>query len=479
MSSSGAATPPVPKKAKAKGVIWSQTSTRTIVQYVDSVKGVDSPFLGKGSSLRNELSAIKDIIDQDFQPPSVPITEAKIRDKLSQIWHDCKVNKHEDLKVFWEYATSRMDMDKLDEKFLAGAGVEGEVFTMTGTDVSALGSLAGTKRSRDEAFEPTSAGMSTVKKAKSAKAKSVVADNGNQDAITAEWEAAAVQDQFIIQSGKDAANALETSVVRVGEKIFPQDVKADMKVLHGLVNDAVGNVLDGMEFPEDQPPALNTSIFFSEEVAKLLAGMMGTTGRDWLETKLLLNRLLAVQTADQLSLNVFIQSFVGVYIQKYVFNLAGFRENDEFTKEELYTQFPEGAKRMANHFDQLVGQILPNRRLSPSSHDLHGLFDPKYEKITTPTVKEQGSFWRSKPLGQNEEPIRPLITLPYQVTWLKELEGVFNLATQFRANLAMMKEYEFTFEFPAFMDPHGQKDPNRVLLGLLPTIKVTPIAGGS
>lgn len=489
------------KKPKAAGIVWHQTEINYITATVESVKGDQSPFIV------DQKKALQDLTEEladSFDDQPVILTYQRVRDKLNHIWTKCKINKDDRIEEFWRFGTDKLDMGKFNNQFLPehgwrpfGSGKEegeeedgeeedGEedggndaadtdaIPTNDSGPVPAVGPanprVAGVKRSRQESSDiDTEEQLQKARRLVDAKPDLRLLSSKSR------WDATkGLPRPTDIESVEGAINALQTTVVRQTGAFTPLEAEVDCKILHHQIMGMMRSILPKMGFPVHQPPALDIDICFSPEMQALLAILMGSSGQHWGYTERLLKCALSLQTADQLSLNVFLQGLLGAALTSWVLEVDIFERYSTFTDEWLHVQLPAEAKRLAEKFDVQVSQVMPNRRGSAFLADPEkGLMGPEYRKAEEPVVKQQSSFHKPKSQSVSAEPLKSVITLGCQVEWIKSLTQVFHLALQFRANLAMHKDFsDFEFEMPSYMDPTGEPEPNRVLLGLLPTIKV-------
>ncbi|KPI36829.1 uncharacterized protein AB675_11829 [Cyphellophora attinorum] len=457
------------KKVKAEGVKWSEFATNAIVAAVDSLAGDDSPLLGnQQQAFQNMVEHIKD----EFTNPNAPLDTRKVRDKLAHIWRECKQAGCGDIKEFWRHGTAKLDMASFENKFLKEQGYHPEDYedesADAGTGSGDTDVAASRKRDRAQ-FEEDLALEAPGAPAQVDPPTPTLRDLFQQE----RWNPnIGLPERPTDNEVHTVVATLQTSIIRRDGRCTPAEVRVDMRVIYRESALAVNTLLPAMGFPPQQPPALDTTIRFSDEMAELLAMLMGTWNTedgDWKKTNQLLRCALSLQTADQISLNILIQSLVGAAVVSWVFDLLKFNERDEFTPEELEQRFPDQAKMLSEKLDTLIGQVIPSRRGSAFLEDKSlGLFSRVYPKAAAPITKEQTKFHRPDPSTAH-----PIADFQWQEDWLESLALIFHLALQFRANLSMHDRYTAClFEFPAHLDPTAEAGPNCVMLGLLPTIKV-------
>ena len=481
-------------KKKKQGVSWPEQSVNTIVAYVDSVKGDDSPFLRNNKAECESLVA--QIID-DFAP-GAPLTGKNIRDKFGHVWQKCRLSSV-GIEEFWKQGVDALDMDKFEKSMLGSSSYHGlsdisedekEEVDGDADDESEGDAEVEVEVEAETSMKITTANPRKRPRLEASKAERAQLLQGAQVVANAkddirgstsqeQWGSDNLPSYAPVTNVQDAIAVLRTSAVRDDHQLAVRAVEADARTLYRHIKTATEEVLAAMGLPKHQPPALDTGVFFSPEIASLLAVLMGTTGEDWKETRGYLDQSLSSVTADQLSLNIFVQSLLGAAVQEWVCKLQDFELGHAVAQDVLETRMGAHAKTLAIKFDQQVSQVLPNRRGSAFMADPSlGLFGPVYPKAPEPKILAQSYFYRSEPLPLGEGVARPVVNLEWHTTWMKRLEGIFCLALQFRFNMSYAEDYAgFQFEFPAYLDSYKGEPSrvyDRVLLGLLPTIKVVP-----
>jgi hypothetical protein len=453
------------KKVKAAGVKWSEPAINIAVATVDSLAGKNSPFLV------NQKEAMKDLVNnlsEEFAGQDAPLEPSRVRDKLAHVWRECRLDKTEQIDEFWRHGTAKIDMAHFNTKFLPEHGYDPEKAQNEAHVDAGAGGAGGLKRKRAQLEEDVALEASDTA-APSNAPEPTLRELFQQE----RWNPnIGLPERPTDNEVQTVVATLQTSIVRRDGRCSPAEVRVDMRIIYREISLAVNALLPAMGFPPHQPPALDTTIRFSDEMAELLSMLMGTWDTqedDWEKTNQLLRRCLSLQTADQISLGILVQSLVGAAIVSWVFELPKYNERDNFTPEEFEQRFPDKAKLLSDKLDVLIGQVIPSRRGSAYLEDKSlGLFDRVYPKATAPITKEQTDFHRPDP-----STFHPIADFQWQQDWLDSLSLIFHLALQFRANLSMHERYTACFfEFPAHLDPTAEAEPNRVMLGLLPTIKV-------
>ena len=457
---------------------------RTIVQYVDSVAGENSPFL---QDMRRASRKLCRRISPDFPPPPV-LDPKRVRDKLGHIYRSCRLNTGQDIKSFYRHGVSVLDMQIFADKFVPSGGVNGPVHpprqheddTEEEDEEDADSDSDNFLRFKRRSREWSPMGHNRTR----AKMMQETEDSEPEDLLAdKDWSSA--RDLILAEADDKTRDFLKdlpglflaTGVVRQGQALTVAGVTADIKLLQSKVDVAVGALLRDMGFPPNQRLSVDTNQFFSAEMAPLLATIMATVKDSWTDTKAMLDKALSAQTADRLSLSIFMQSVLGAAIHHWVFDFQGLALSQDSQITDIEADLPRHAKDLAKMFDHQMAQILPNRRrasvLTNPVLSLYGGF----EKIgTRPEVHTQGDFHRKFPLPLEDQSIRPILSTEWHQKWMQELTGIFGAALYFRGNLAMKTKLEFEFDFPAYMDNFGKDDSRDVvLLGLMPSIKVQQV----